>query len=127
MNKSKTKIYAKALAEVIAKGPVSAQEASAWQINFVKILVKAGLEKRANEILDLSESMILKNKGNKKIIFEAARRLTRDNKALLKQFVKEGDIVKEKINRELIAGVKVIVDGERQLDYSMQDKLQSIF
>jgi len=53
--------------------------------------------------------------------------LTRDNKALLKQFVKEGDIVKEKINRELIAGVKVIVDGERQLDYSMQDKLQSIF
>ena len=48
-------------------------------------------------------------------------------KSLLESLVKKGDIVQEKINKELIAGVKIIVNDEKQIDFSMQKKLQNIF
>lgn len=40
---------------------------------------------------------------------------------------KNGDIVEEKINPILVAGLKVIVNGERQLDMSLAHKLNNIF
>jgi F0F1-type ATP synthase delta subunit len=93
----------------------------------VKVLVKAGLEKKSKQILDLAEDLLLRKQGKNKITFEIARRITAENRALLKQFVKEGDVVKEKINHELIAGVKVIINNERQFDNSLKSKLQNIF
>jgi F0F1-type ATP synthase delta subunit len=45
---------------------------------------------------------------------------------LLKEFAKEGDVVREKINHELIAGIKIIINDSRQFDASMQSKLQKI-
>ena len=46
--------------------------------------------------------------------------------ALEKSFIKKGDIVQEKINPALVAGVKIIVDGNRQLDLSLLSKLNKI-
>jgi F0F1-type ATP synthase delta subunit len=89
-------------------------------------LVKAGLEKKAKEILDLTEDLLLAKKGNKKIIFETARRLNPENRAMLKKFAKEGDVVKEKVNHNLIAGVKIIINNSKQFDNSMLNKLNNI-
>lgn len=122
--KIKTKIYAKALAKAILGGKAPVDKIID---NFVKILIKAGMEKKAKEILDLAEDMLLKENGNRKITFEVARRLTFENRDLLKQFVKSGDVVKEKINRELIAGVKIMVNDEKQFDNSLRNKLQNMF
>ena len=38
-----------------------------------------------------------------------------------------GVVVKEKINPELIAGVKIIINNSKQFDASMKSKLQKIF
>ncbi len=136
MKTNKTKLYAKALAEVLGKkhtrqnaGAFGAEGASADEIvrNFIKFLQKNGQMGRAKEILGLAEDFLLAKQGKRKITFEIARRMTADNRALLKGFAKEGDVVKEKINHELIAGVKIIINNNRQFDASMLSKLQNIF
>ncbi|MGA2418118.1 MAG: F0F1 ATP synthase subunit delta [Candidatus Staskawiczbacteria bacterium] len=126
---NKTKLYATALAEILS-GPAFAKASAGEEKkiidNFVKILVSAGLEKKSKEILDLAEKYLLAKQGKNKITFEIARRITAENRALLKQFVKEGDVVKEKVNHELIAGVKIIINNEKQFDNSMLSKLNNI-
>lgn len=124
MKKNKVKIYAKALAGAILGKKTSENKIVA---NFVNLLIKTDQEKKAKEILTLTEDLLLRKQGKKKIVFEMARRLTPGNKSLLKQFVKEGDVVKEKINHQLIAGVKIVVNNEKQFDNSMQAKIQRIF
>lgn len=129
MKKYKTKLYAKALAEVLVKpafAKATAGEEKNIINNFVKLLISAGLEKKTKEILDLTENLILAEKGKRKITFETARKVTDSQKKLLNNFVEEGDIVKEKINPEIISGVKIIINNERQFDASMQSKLQNI-
>lgn len=95
--------------------------------NFLALLIKAGLRKKAKEILDLAEDIVLKKQGHRKIILETARKLNAKDKEKLAGLAKPGDAVKEKINPELIAGVKVVVNGEKQLDMTMKNKLQKIF
>ena len=130
MNKqAKIKLYARALAEVISGRPVSA-EATAWQRkivnNFIKLLVDSGYEKKSKEILDLTENLLLTKHGKSRVTFETARKMTLSQKKILDNFVKKGDVVKEKINPELIAGIKIIINDSRQFDASMQSKLQRI-
>jgi F0F1-type ATP synthase delta subunit len=124
MKNDKTKLYAKALAEVILEGKISEKKITD---NFLALLHKEKLEKKAKEILNLAEEIILKKQGNKKVVLESARKITESQKKLFKSFIKDGDKVEEKINKDLIAGLKIIVNGEKQIDYSLNKKLQEIF
>jgi F0F1-type ATP synthase delta subunit len=90
-------------------------------------LIAEGLEKKSKEILEMAEEMVLAKNGNKKITFETARKITASQKKLLESIAKNGDLIKEKINPELIAGVKIILNNEKQFDNSMQSKLNNIF
>ena len=121
---NKTKLYAQALAEVLAKKGTNEDKVIK---NFARLLVSAGLEKKSKEILDLAEEMLLTKKGNKKIVFETARKITSSQKKILEGVAKDGDLIKEKINPELIAGVKIIINNSKQFDASMKSKLQNIF
>ncbi len=120
---NKAKLYAKALAEILAKKGIDEKKVIN---NFVKLLVSSGQEKKAKEILNLAEDFLLAKQGKSKITFETARRLTAENRASLKKFIKDGDVVKEKVNHELIAGVKIIINSEKQFDNSMLSKLNNI-
>jgi F0F1-type ATP synthase delta subunit len=125
--KNKTKLYAKALAEIIIKKKAEGPERSRRiTVNFLKILQSKGLERKAGEILDLTEDLLLQKQGKRKITFETARKMTAGQKRILENFVKKGDVVKEKINPELIAGVKIIINESKQFDASMQTKLSRI-
>jgi F0F1-type ATP synthase delta subunit len=123
MKYNKIKNYAIALAEVLSKTGIDEKKVTD---NFVKLLVKTGQEKKSKEILNMAEDLLLKKQGKSKVTFEVARRLTAENKASLKKFIKEGDIAKEKINHGLIAGVKIIINNEKQFDNSMLSKLNNI-
>jgi F0F1-type ATP synthase delta subunit len=120
--KYKTKIYAKALAESLANEKADDKKITA---NFLRLLQKNGDMKKADEILALAEALLLKKSGNKKVILETARKT--DLKDFTKAFVKKGDAVQEKINPSIVAGVKIMVDGNRQLDLSLLNKLNNIF
>jgi F0F1-type ATP synthase delta subunit len=123
MKKHKTKLYAKALAEVLAKKGINENNVVS---NFVKLLVDSGLEKKSKEILNLTENFVLAKQGKRKITFETARKITNSQQKMLNDFVEKGDVVKEKINPEIISGVKIIINNEKQFDASMQSKLQNI-
>jgi ATP synthase delta (OSCP) subunit. len=122
--KDKVKLYAKALAEIISQKPADEKKIIN---NFVKLLVNTGYERKSKEILDLAEDLLLAKQGKRKITFETARKTTSSQKKLLEKFVNKGDVVKEKINPELIAGVKIIINDNKQFDASMLSKLQNIF
>ena len=122
--KNKSKNYAKALAEIILAGKASEKKIVD---GFLKLLEKDGQQRHANEILDLTEEIILAAKGKKKIYFETARQMTAKQKKMLDSVAKPGDVVKEKINPELIAGIKIIINNNRELDASLQNKLNNIF
>lgn len=133
---NKTKLYAKALAEIVLEKHArqnatafGAKKLSADAIvrNFVKYLEKNGQMHRAKEILNLAEDLFLAKQGKRKIIIETARKMTVNQKKILGNFVKEGDVFKEKVNPEIIAGIKIIINNEKQFDASMQNKLQNIF
>ncbi len=137
MKSNKTKLYAKALAEIISEKKPARQNAAAFGAkelsddvivkNFLKFLEKNGQIHRAKEILDLTEDLLLAKQGNNKINFQTARKITASQKKILQSFAKDGDKIKETINPELITGVKIIINNERQFDASMQKKLQNIF
>jgi len=125
MKNNKTKLYAKALSDVISKKMSAAEEKKVIE-NFLKLLAKTGKEKKAKEILSLAEDLLLSKQGKRKIIFQTARKMTASQKKLLRDFVRDGDVIKEKIDPELIAGIKIIINDSRQFDSSMQSKLQNI-
>lgn len=124
MKQNKVKIYAKALSEIFMKKGVDEKKIVN---NFLKLLVKNGQEKKAKEILNLAEDLLLQKQGKRKITFQTARKTTISQRKLLESFVRKGDVVKEKINSELIAGVKIIINDSKQFDASMQKKLQELF
>ena len=121
--KFKPKFYAQALAEVILL-----KETDDKKIinNFLKILVSKSIEKKSREILVLAEKIILARQGKKHITFETARKMTPDQRKILEAIAKKEDIITEKINKNLIAGIKIIINDSKQLDASMQSKLQNI-
>jgi F0F1-type ATP synthase delta subunit len=121
--KIKPKIYAEALAQIMAERK-SAQEKEKIVEKFLKLLEKNGDMGKAKEILAFAENLFIKKTGRRKVVIETARKA--DKKALLKEIEMAGDIVQEKINPELIAGIKIIIN-DQQLDLSLQKKLQTIF
>jgi F0F1-type ATP synthase delta subunit len=111
------------LAEILSKKGIDEKKVVN---NFVKLLVGQGYEKKAGEILNLAEDMLLAKQGKKRITFETARKTTAGQKKILEGITETGDIINEKIKPELIAGVKIIINDSKQFDASMQSKLQKI-
>ncbi len=120
--KYKPKTYAQALVDSLVEKKTDDKKIA---VNFLKLLKKNQDLKKALSAIILAENLLLKKTGNKKITLETARET--DVKDILKTFIKKGDIVEEKINPALIAGVKIIVDGNQQLDVSLARKLENIF
>ncbi len=119
--KNKTLLCAKALAEILANKGFDQKKVVN---NFVKFLVAAGLQNKSEEILEKTQELLLQKQGNQRIIFETARKI--DTKNFMKSFVKKGDLVEEKINPALIAGIRITVNGQKQFDNSLVNKLNKI-
>lgn len=121
--KYKAKVYAKTLADLMVEKKTPAQEQKVVE-NFLKLLEKNGDMKKAKDIVALAENMFIKKTGRRKVLLESARKV--DKKELLKSFERQGDIVQEKIDKDLIAGIKITIN-DRQLDFSMRKKIQELF
>ena len=130
MKKNNIKNYAKALADIASpkpKGEGGSGSTDKKVKNFLALVKKNGLERKLKEIVEMAENIILAKKGNNKITLLTARKITASQKKLLQNVAKDGDRITEKINPEIIAGVKIIINDSKQFDASMQKKLQNIF
>ncbi len=122
MSKLSVKTYAKALVGAIGNKKSDTKKITD---NFLKLLEKNQDSKKVDHILAMAETMLLEKSGNKKVLLETARKI--DTKDFVKTFVKKGDSIEEKINPGIIAGIKVTVNNDKQLDLSLAKKLENIF
>jgi len=122
--KYKVKQYAEALTEIILDKEGEGPEQSRRTVeSFLKFLDRNGQMQKAKEIIALAENLYIKKTGKRKVILETARKADLKN---LKNILKKDDIIEEKINSELLAGIKIIINDE-QLDLSMQNKINNLF
>lgn len=118
--------YAKAFVKAVA-GKMTPQKEERIVKNFLDLVKKNRDTLRLKKILLRTEELLRKKSGRNKWTFETARQLDESLRKQLLSLVKTGDIVEEKIDPQLIAGVKIIINDEIQLDQTLAAKLKKLF
>ena len=96
-------------------------------VNFIKLLKKTGDIKNADKILEAIHKKMVRNKGGKWVKIESARDITRSRAKSLKSRFSKKDNVTFNINPELVAGIRIMVNGEEELDNTLTKKLNKMF
>ena len=118
-------LYAQALAAVIADA--KGAEAERFAKNFLALIHKNGDEAHARKILEEAARLLRGKKGVRKVTIGTARQMPPKQKTILKAFLKPSDVVEERIDPDLIAGVRITIDDEKQFDGSLKGKLDKLF
>ncbi len=92
----------------------------------VKLLKKTGDIKNSKKIIEAVQKKLVNEKGGKWVNIETARESALKQGTFKHKF-SEKDHVEYKINPELVAGVRITVDGEEELNNSLQSKLNKLF
>lgn len=116
-------IYAKAFSEIIMKPSVKKADLVK---NFLRLIKKNNDEHLLKKIYELTEKMARDKFGKRKVVVETARAIKGLN-ITIKKISQKGDIVEKKINPDLIAGIKIILNDEMQFDGSMEKKIKNLF
>jgi len=123
-------IYAKALVAALYDPNVDQKAVSK---NFLALVSRNGDELRLKKILDeaarLARGREARGKagGAREVMIESARKLSAEQKAMVRSLVHSRDVVVEKIDPALVAGVKITVNDEMQFDGTMKAKLDMLF
>lgn len=122
--KHKPEIYADALSKALSENKES--EVGILK-NFVSVVRKNGDLIGISKIFRAVEARFVKNRGGRMVLVESARNLPENiAEKFLKSFRKEDGI--EFINNpNIIAGARVTMDGETELDFSFRRKLNKLF
>jgi F0F1-type ATP synthase delta subunit len=95
--------------------------------NFVGLVAKNGDMSKSAAIIGEIEKLYVKTQGGRMVKLEFARKQPEDLVEQLKSGFAENDLVEEAINPSLVAGVRVTIDGEHELDKTMRRKLTRLF
>lgn len=117
--------YAEALAAAIDEVGPSRRDIIIQ--NFLAMLKKSGDEVHAEKIVSAAEHILRRGDNGREILFESARPLAHPSRGSLLGIVGTKDVIVEHINPDLIAGVRIVVDGEREFDGSLKGKLDKMF
>lgn len=117
--------YAKALAEAIVKAKPS--DGDRIVARFVALVRRNGDDVHIRKIVEEAARFVRGAHGIRKVTLGSARPLTAAQRKLLKHFVTEEDIVEERVDPTLIAGIRITVDDETQFDGSLKRKLDAMF
>ena len=66
---------------------------------------------------------IVRHQGGRWVVVETAHALTDMQRKKIKEVFSKKDYVEERIRPELVSGLRVLVDGEREFDGSLKRKL----
>lgn len=124
MSSCGNKAYAEILLEII-EGEKDSIKAKKKLKKFLDFLTERKDMKRIERIIESAEDLFYRRTGKKKITIETARKLSNIN--VFRDSFGKGDVIMEKLNPSLVAGVKIIINNDKQLDFSLKKKLESIF
>jgi F0F1-type ATP synthase delta subunit len=116
------KIYARALVSALDEAQDLAQKEKIIK-NFLALIQKNKDTRQLKKIIDFASKIIYKKEGRQKIILETAR--PQNNlKNLFQKFFSEKDIIEEKINPNILAGIRIVINDEKELDFSFKKRLE---
>lgn len=117
--------YAKAfLAAIANKAPEEQQSAIRRFLAAVKKFGDAG---NLNKILAALELAITKERGGREVVMESAREVLPQLRKELEAKFKPEDLIRERTNPTLIAGIRILIDGEWMVDVSLKRRLEKLF
>lgn len=93
---------------------------------FVKLLRKTGDIKHSKKIIEAVYKKLVNEKGGKWVNVEVARESALEKEVFKNKF-SEKNHVDFKINPELVAGVRITIDEQDELDNSLDNKLKRMF
>ncbi len=117
--------YARALLAVL--GETSAAEATQIRKNFLALLSRNGDWALYPEILKGLERAIADERGDKLVAIEFAREQDVIQTDKLQAAFSPHDRLTVTLNPSLVAGVRITVNGERELDQSLAGRLGQLF
>ena len=116
--------YALALLEAVNEKPRASEKIS---VRFLEVLKKNGDRLQAGKILKEVERISLKRSGYRAVAIETARPLSTSQEQELRRHFNQKDHIDIRVNPELVAGVKIVIDGEWVIDASLRRKLKNLF
>lgn len=112
--------YARALVAAIDEGKAND---AAIEKNFLEVVRQNGDEAQLRKILDEASRLARGTSSIRHVLIESARPLTARQRSEVKRFMKAHDEIDERIDPDLIAGVKITINDEQQFDGSLKKKL----
>ena len=94
---------------------------------FVRLLKRNGDIRHFKKIIEAIHKKIVNDKDGKWVNIETARILPKNKLGLLSRKFSKKDHVDFKINTELVAGARITIDGEKELDNTLNNKLKKMF
>ena len=95
--------------------------------HFIKLLEKTGDIRYSKKIINAIHKKLVNSKGGKWVTIETAREFTEARLKSLKDNFSDKDHVDLKINPELVAGVRITLNEDEELNNSLQNKLNKLF
>lgn len=117
-------LYARAFAEVLSAKKTTDE---AIVKNFAASVLRRGDEAHWDKIIREVERLVRKIHGARLVVIESARPLSKTQQKSIREAFSSSDVVEERISPDLIAGVKITVDGIRQFDGSLAEKVHKMF
>lgn len=118
------RFYSQALTSLIEGG--QAKEAQKIIDNLIVLLRKNGDLRLLPEIIERTERALARTQGGRSVRIETARPLPHIRETL-RGILTPHDVVEERVNPSLIAGLTITIDGETQIDASLRSQLDSLF
>lgn len=115
-------LYAEAFLVILRDTP--GHDESSLVERFIRTIEKNGDIGRREKIFAAIRRACIKKNGGREVVIETARRHQRLD---FNNYFKKEDAITTAINPDLIAGVRVTIDGERELDTSLNHKLSKMF
>ncbi len=94
---------------------------------FVQTVAKYGDNARFRKIVLALEEEATRRKGGRVVEFEFARPISPSLLSRLADAFSPRDLIRVRVKPDLIAGVRMVVNGERQLDTTLRRKIDDMF
>jgi F0F1-type ATP synthase delta subunit len=116
------KIYARALVSALDEAQDLTQKEKIIK-NFLSLVQKNKDVRQLKKIIDFASKILYKKEGCKRIVLETAR-AQNNLRSLFQKFFDEKDVIEEKINPKILAGIRIVIDDEKELDFSFKKRLE---
>lgn len=119
-------LYAQAFRRALTEAATPLQKNSIVE-RFATLLIRNGDIRRHDVILVAVERELVRAAHGRHITIETARQVPKELAGAMRSFATERDVVEERIVPALMAGARIIIDGEREFDGSLKRKLEILW